>query len=143
MDRTTEILASYAASFSYSALTLEAVKHTTVKVLDSLGCAMGGYYSDPGEIARRMAAMYSNTFPARVLGSGQVTSPDMTAFANTIMVRYLDCNDTDASLGGGHPSDILSAVLAVAEPMHSTGKDVILAVVAAFLVFGGWVTWHS
>jgi 2-methylcitrate dehydratase len=138
MDRTTEMLASYAASLSYSDLTPEAVHQTKVRVLDSLGCAIGGFSGEPGEIARRMAAMYSSTLPARVLGSGQFTSPDMAAFANTVMVRYLDCNDTDASLGGGHPSDMLSAVLAVAEPMHSTGKDVILAVLAAYEVFGAF-----
>jgi 2-methylcitrate dehydratase len=138
MDRTTEMLASYAASISYPDLTPNAVHQTKVRVLDALGCAMGGFSSEPSEIARRLAAMYSSNFPARVLGSGQVTSPDMAAFANTIMVRYLDCNDTDASLGGGHPSDMLSAVLAVAEPMHSTGKDVILAVLAAYEVFGAF-----
>ena len=132
MDSTTEMLASYAASIGYPDLTPEAVHQTKVRVLDSLGCAMGGYLSEPSMIARRMAAMYSSTLPARVLGSGQVTSPEMAAFANTVMVRFLDYNDS----GAGHLSDMLSAVLAVAEPLHSTGREVILAVVAAYEVGG-------
>ena len=136
MDRTTEMLASYAASLGYSDLTPEAVHQAKVKVIDSLGCAMGGYLSEPSEIARRMAAMHSSTLPARVLGSGQLTSPDMAAFANTVMVRFLDCNDTYISVGGGHPSDMIPAVLAVAEPLHRTARDVVLAIVAAYEMFG-------
>jgi 2-methylcitrate dehydratase len=130
MDRTTEMLASYAASVDFSDLTPEAIHQTKVRVIDSLGCAMGGYLSEPSKIARRVAAMYSSTLPARLLGSGQLTSPDMAAFANAVMVRYLDFNDAP------HYSDLLSAVLAVAEPLHSTASDVILAIVAAYEVAG-------
>ena len=54
MDRTTEMLASYAASLGYSDLTPEAVHQAKVTVIDSLGCAMGGYLSEPSEIARRI-----------------------------------------------------------------------------------------
>jgi 2-methylcitrate dehydratase len=56
----------------------------------------------------------------------------MAAFANTIMVRFLDYNDS----GAGHLSDMLSAVLGVAEPLHATGTEVILAVVAAYEMAG-------
>ena len=56
----------------------------------------------------------SHTQPAHVIGSGQATSPDMAAFANAVMVRYLDCNDNFFSVAGGHPSDMIPAALAVA-----------------------------
>lgn len=136
MDRTTETLASYAASLSYSDLTPEAIHQTKCRVLDSLGCAMGGYLSEPGKIVRRLAGMYASTLPARVLGSGQLTSPDMAAFANTVMVRYLDCNDTYTQVGSGHPSDMIPAVLALADPRHTPGDAVILGIVAAYEMFG-------
>jgi 2-methylcitrate dehydratase len=138
MDNTTEMLASYAASLRYSDLTPEVIHKAKVSVLDSLGCAMGGYLSEPSKIAHRMAAMYSSTLPARLLGSGQQTSPEMAAFANTVMVRFLDCNDTYSSVGGGHPSDMIPAVLAMAEPLHSNAKDVIVAIVAAYDMFGAF-----
>ncbi|HJN87331.1 MAG TPA: MmgE/PrpD family protein [Dehalococcoidia bacterium] len=138
MDRTTGMLASYAASLVYSDLTPATVHQAKLKVIDSMGCAMGGYLSEPSKIAQRMAAMYTSTLPARVLGSGRPTSPEMAAFANTVMVRFLDCNDTYSSLGGGHPSDMLPAVLAMGEPMHSTAKEVILAIVAAYDMFGAF-----
>ena len=138
MDRTTEDLAAYATSLSYSDLSPEVVHQAKIRVIDSLGCAMGGYDSQPSQIARRLASMYSSVRPARVLGSGQVTSPDMAAFANTIMIRYLDYNDAISLLGGGHPSDMMPAVLAVAEPQHSSAQDVILAVVAAYEIGGAF-----
>ena len=134
MDRTTEVLASYACDLNYADLTPEAIHQTTIRVIDSLGCAMGGYNSEPATVARSMAAMYSSPIPARVLGSGQFTSPEMAAFANTAMVRYLDFNDAYSSLGGSHPSDLLPGVLAVAEAHRSSAKDVILATVIAYEV---------
>ena len=73
MDRTTEMLASYAASLVYSDLTPATVHQAKLKVIDSMGCAMGGYLSEPSKIAQRMAAMYTSTLPARVLGSGRPT----------------------------------------------------------------------
>lgn len=136
MDRTTEILAAHAAAIGYSDLTPEAVHQTKCRVIDSLGCAMGGYLSEPSKIARKLAGMTTSTCPARLLGSGQRTSPEMAAFANTVMLRYLDANDTYTSLGSGHPSDMLPAVLALADPQHASGKAVILAVVAAYEMFG-------
>jgi 2-methylcitrate dehydratase len=136
MDRTTETLASYAASSPYSDLTPEAIHQTKRRVIDSLGCAMGGYRSEPSQIARRLAGMYSSTLAARTLGSGQLTSPEMAAFVNTVMVRYLDCNDTYTHVGSGHPSDMIPAVLALAEPRHAGGQEVILAIVMAYEMFG-------
>jgi 2-methylcitrate dehydratase len=136
MDRTTEILAAYAAAIGYPDLTPEAVHQTKCRVIDSLGCAMGGYLSEPSKIVRRLAGMTSSTHPARLLGSGQRTSPEMAAFANTVMVRYLDANDTYTALGSGHPSDMIPAVLSMADPRHASGKEMILAVVAAYEMFG-------
>ena len=63
------------------------------------------------------------------------SSPEMAGFANGVMVRYLDCNDSYFSPGGGHPSDMIPAVLALADPMVSDGRSVITAVALAYEVF--------
>ncbi|HLQ23705.1 MAG TPA: MmgE/PrpD family protein, partial [Gemmatimonadales bacterium] len=73
--------------------------------------------------------------PARLLGTRQRTSLDMAAFANTALVRYLDCNDTYAARGTGHPSDMIPAVLAAAEARGADGRAVITAIVLAHEVF--------
>ena len=136
MDRTTELISSYAVSLDYSDLPSDTVHETKRRIIDSLGCAMGGYLSEPSKIARRLASNTSSAFPSRVLGSGDLTSPEMAAFANTVMVRYLDYNDTFVSPGAGHPSDMLPAVLAVADPCHASGKAVITATVLAYEIYG-------
>jgi 2-methylcitrate dehydratase len=52
-----------------------------------------------------------------------------------VMVRYLDCNDSYFSPGGGHPSDMIPAILAMADPLGCDGQTVITAIVLAYEVF--------
>jgi 2-methylcitrate dehydratase len=59
----------------------------------------------------------------------------MAAFANGVMLRYLDCNDSYFSPGGGHPSDMIPAALALAAPLERDGPMVIAAIVLAYEVF--------
>ncbi len=135
MDRTTEMLASYACRLSYEDLGPKTVHQIKRTLVDTLGCAMGGFVSEPAKIARSMASSVTSTTPARVLGTTDYTSPDLAGFANGVMVRYLDCNDSYFSPGGGHPSDMIPAVLAMADPMIADGRTVITAIALAYEVF--------
>ncbi|PKB71213.1 MAG: hypothetical protein BZY87_06665 [SAR202 cluster bacterium Io17-Chloro-G6] len=135
MDRTTEMLASYACRLSYEDLGPKTVHQVKRTLVDTLGCAMGGFVSEPAKIARGMASSVTSTNPARVLGTADYTSPDMAGFANGVMVRYLDCNDSYFSPGGGHPSDMIPAVLAMADPMIADGRSVVTAIALAYEVF--------
>ena len=62
--------------------------------------------------------------------------------ANETMVRYLDFNDvlyfpkSPGKIAGAHPSDALPVALAVGECQHSSGKEVIGAMVAAYETIG-------
>jgi len=103
--------------------------------VDTLGCAMGGFLSEPAKIARRLACNVTSTIPSRILGTEDYSSPDMAGFANGVMVRYLDCNDSYFSPGGGHPSDMIPAALALADPLDSDGREVITSIVLAYEVF--------
>ena len=62
---------------------------------------------------------------------GQQTSPDMAAFANGVMTRYLDYNDYCYTHGRGHP-DTIAPVLAAVEAARGDGKSVILGTVMAY-----------
>ena len=136
MDQTTELLSSYACNLNFEDLGPEVVHQVKRTLIDTLGCAAGGFSSEPATIARRLAANVASATPSRVLGTGDCTSPDMAAFANGVMVRYLDCNDSYFSPGGGHPSDMIPAVLAVSDPMNGDGRAVITAITLAYEVFG-------
>jgi 2-methylcitrate dehydratase len=137
MDKTTSTLASYVAGLTYEQLSAGAIRELKKRLIDSIACAIGGYSSEPAAIARRLAAETSGQPPARVLGSGGATSMEMAAFANAVMVRYLDCNDTYISKGSGHPSDMIPACLAVAEAHRASGRDTVTALAAAYEVYTG------
>ena len=135
MDTIARYLSSYGHSLRYEDLSDEVLRQTKRLIVDTLGCAIGAYPSGPGRIAREMAETVTSTQPATVLGSGGKTSPDLAAFANGVMIRYLDYNDGYTSLESGHPSDSIAAVLSPAEVAGAGGKTVITSVVLAYEAF--------
>ena len=135
MDPTTEYLSDYACRLTYEDLSPEAVHQVKRTLVDTLGCAVGALDSEPASIARRMASRVQGNPPARIFGTSQETSTALAAFANTVLVRYLDCNDHYAARGTGHPSDMIPGVLAVAGSHRANGRAVITAITAAYEVF--------
>ena len=135
MDTTTEYLSDYTCRLSYEDLFPEAVHQVKRTLVDTLGCAAGAFDSEPASIARRMASRVQGNPPARILGTAQETSTDLAAFANTVLIRYLDCNDAYAARGTGHPSDMICGVLAAADGYRKDGRAVITAIAAAYEVF--------
>jgi 2-methylcitrate dehydratase len=136
MDRTTATLARYVTSLRYEDMGARAIREAKRHVIDSLGCAMGGAESEPAVVARRVAPAAVGAPSARLLGEGRATTPEAAAFANSVMIRFLDANDTYITRGSGHPSDMLGAILAAAELGGATGKEFLLATVAGYEVFG-------
>jgi 2-methylcitrate dehydratase len=136
MDATTEALARHVTALRYDELGPGAVHAAKRHLIDSLGCAMGGYASEPAAIARRVAPAWSGGPSARLLGEGRPTTPEAAAFASSVMIRFLDANDTYIARGSGHPSDLLGAVLAAADWRHASGRDLLLATVAGYEIFG-------
>src|SRR4051812_982803 len=136
MTTIVEGLSAYATQLRYADLPPQVVTQAKRLIVDSMGCALGGYASGPGKIAREMAAMVTSTQPATLIGSGQRSSIDLATFANGVMLRFLDFNDGYTSTGeSGHPSDSIAAILTVADALGRSGKDVIVATVLAYEVF--------
>ena len=135
MSTVAERLGAYAASLKYEDLPSEVIHSAKRILMDTVGCAFGGYDSEPGKIARAVAGMVTSSQPATILCSGQKTSAEQAVFANGVMIRYLDFNDGYVSKGGGHPSDSIAALLSSAEVAHASGKDLILATVLAYEIY--------
>src|SRR5215510_9396163 len=135
MDQVVDYLSDYAAALSFTDLPTEVVHHAKRLLIDTLGCAIGGYPSAPSKMARALAATVMSQQPATVLGSAQQTSLELATFANGVMMRYLDYNDGYTGKESGHPSDALAAVLSPAEVAHGDGRSVITATVLAYEVF--------
>jgi 2-methylcitrate dehydratase len=132
-----ETLARYAAGLKYEDLPDDVVRIAKRSILDTVGCAFGGYTAGPSRIAQKLAADVSAKQSATVLFNGISSSPDLAVFANGVMIRYLDFNDAFVSLthGAGHPSDTIAALLTAAELKGRSGRDLITATVLAYEVF--------
>ena len=137
MDALTEHLSGYVAGLTYDAIPPEARRGMKTRLVDTIGCALGGRDGQPVAIARELAREASAPNPARVWLTGERTTPELAVFANELMVRYLDFNDTYFALEGGHPSDAIAAVLTLADAQGLSGRDALTAMVAAYEVFCG------
>ncbi len=132
-----ETLARYAIGLKYEDIPSDVVRIAKRSILDTFGCAFGGYAAEPSRIAIDLAKDVSSKHAATVLFTGIRTSPDLAVFANGVMIRYLDFNDGFVSLtrGAGHPSDTLAALLAAAEVGDRSGRDLVAATVVAYEMF--------
>ena len=126
-----ERLSDYAMSLSFDDLGEAIVHIARQRVLDTLACAAGAVDSEPvAGILRHVASQPGGR--ASVLFRPAQTTPELAAFVNATMVRYLDYNDGYFSQEPGHSSDIIPACLAVAQAEGLGGRDTILAIVLAY-----------
>ncbi|MGQ0811678.1 MAG: MmgE/PrpD family protein [Nitrospiraceae bacterium] len=130
----TDRLAKYARALCYEDLPPAVVHEVKRRILDSLGCAIGAWNAPPCRIARDVARSVKMLGGATLWGTTYKTLPDLAAFANGALVRYLDFNDTYLAKEPAHPSDNIAAVLAVGETTHASGQRVIQAITLAYEV---------
>ena len=135
MDRILDYLSDYVTSLDYNQIPTDAVEKTKGLIVDTIGCALGGYDSFPSQVAVELAQTVTAKRSATVLVNGHSTTPDLAAFANGVMIRYLDFNDGYTSIDSGHPSDAIAAVLPLAEMRHATGREFIASTVLAYETF--------
>src|SRR3972149_10531227 len=132
MDRILNFLSDYSVSLTYQKLSKSVVHEVKRHVIDAFGCAMGCYHAEPCKIARDQALEVVSTPGSTILGTRHQSSPELAAFANGVMVRYLDFNDTARLGSSGHPSDNITAVLAAAEYAGADMHTAIAGIVVAY-----------
>ena len=130
-------LAKFGLKLKFEDLPQEVIHEAKRALLDALGCAVGGYPSLASKIMQEVTKELGGPKEATVIGSGLRTSSLNAILANGVMVRYLDFNDTyqipvGNTVLGNHPSDMIAAILAVAEREKSKGQDVITAMVLGY-----------
>jgi len=127
-------LAEYACALRFEDLSKNVVHEVKRRVIDSLGCALGAWNEEPCVIARKVASDFSARQGSTIIGTNHKAPPDWAAFANGCCIRYFDYNDTYLSKEPAHPSDNISAALAVAESVGATGRELITAIALAYEV---------
>ncbi|MBI3805466.1 MAG: MmgE/PrpD family protein [Nitrospirae bacterium] len=127
-----ERLARFSREISYRTLPPEVIHEAKRRLIDTFGCALGGWESAPAKIARKMARSVRLPSGATLLGEAHRTTEDLAAFANGTAIRYLDYNDTYLSKEPAHPSDNIPAALAAAEAAGRGGRALIEAMVLGY-----------
>ena len=129
-------LARYAQRLKYSDLPENVVHQAKRCLLDAIGCAIGAYDSPGRPICESVVEDLGGKPEATVIGSGLKTSSMNAALVNSFMVRYLDFSDVG---GGGHNSDAIAALLAVAEAGGNSGQDFLTALVLCYEIGGNFI----
>jgi 2-methylcitrate dehydratase len=134
MDPMLQKLADFATSIRYEDIGQESVHQSKRRIIDTLGCMIGAYHMEPARIARHYAMQAIGNPGATLFGTRFRTTPELAALANGILARYLDFNDTGSTRDAGHPSDMIPAMLAVAEAIGADAKAALTGIVAAYEV---------
>lgn len=121
--------ARYALSLNYAVLPPEVVHQAKRCLLDTLGCAIGAYEAPGRPICEDVIRELQGPEEATVFCSGLRTSAANATLVNSFLVRFLDFNDVG---GGGHNSDSLASIMAVAEREKATGRDFLTSVVVSY-----------
>lgn len=133
MDNLTRQIADFAAELSFEQLPEDVVSAATRFLIDTLACAIAAANCKSAQIGLRLAQGAKPVhYPGRIIGHGEWSTAESAAFVNTAMIRNLDFND---EYPGGHPSDCLGALLAIAESAKADGRRLISSLVIAYELF--------
>ncbi|HEX4642051.1 MAG TPA: MmgE/PrpD family protein [Candidatus Acidoferrales bacterium] len=104
------------------------------RVIDDAAVAIAAINRGPVVSARAMALGNPRRGGATVFGvaSGERFSPDWAAWANGAAVRELDMHDTFLAADYSHPGDNIPPILAVAQSMNRTGRELIRGIAAGY-----------
>jgi 2-methylcitrate dehydratase len=130
-------IADYSLELNYHRLPQDVIHAAKRSLLDTIGCAIGGYTSEASQIYQSLVTELGKSTEATIIGSGIKTDCLNATMANGIMVRYLDYMDQISIPVGQwyvftHPSEVIPSILAVSEWKRLSGKDVLTAIVLGY-----------
>jgi 2-methylcitrate dehydratase PrpD len=128
---TTEILARWIVATTYEQIPAAAVEQAKKSILDYVGTATYGTTSQLGKMILEFTREQGGNPQARVIGTNIRTAAAAAAFANGTCGHSEDFDDLGGV--GGHPATVLTpTVLALADELHLSGRDVLTAWVIGY-----------
>ena len=133
-EEVTRTLSTFASNLVYEDIPKDVREKAKVYILDSLGCCIGGYLTEPGRIVVDLFTSMGGVSESRVLATEQRVPCLHAVYVNAYLSNALDFDDTFGPWS--HPGGmIVSPGLSVAEKVGGiSGKDYLAAVVAAYEV---------
>ncbi len=104
------------------------------RIIDNASVAIAAINRRPVVSARDMALGRPNKAGATVFGvpAGKRVSPEWAAWANGTAVRELDMHDTFLAADYSHPGDNIPPILAVAQTLEKSGRELIRGVATGY-----------
>jgi 2-methylcitrate dehydratase len=129
-----EELGAFVSGATFERLSEAAREALKLRVLDSLGAALGALDARPVALVRELVDDFGGAPHCTLIGGGR-SAPDRAAFLNGALVRYLDFNDAYLAPGETcHPSDNVAPVLAACQYAGRDGRDFLTALAVAYQV---------
>ena len=122
-------LAEFISGVSYENIGKDVKHEVKRRFIDALGVAYSSIDSPPASKVKKMIGLYPGN--AKIIGMG-TSSPDFSAFLNSLFIRYMDFNDTYLSLEPLHPSDMFGPLISISSIFNKTGKDLITAAAVGY-----------
>ena len=129
MSAITRPISQFAANLRFEDLSQEAIYQAKRFLLDSLGCALGGFQQHDVTLALEVLDEIAGRGPCTLIGSGKKVDALSASLANALMIRCQDYNDIYWKQDPSHPSDIFPAAIAGCERSGSDGRELIVGLV--------------
>ncbi len=132
VDKITQELGNFIVSFSEKEMSPILWDATENYLVDTLGCAAAAHNCRTAQMGLALAPSNPREMTGSILFHRQTTSLEAAAFVNACMIRALDFNDR---YPGGHPSDCLGAILALAFSQKVSGQKLLNAMAVTYEIF--------
>ena len=127
-------MADFAVLPNFESLSAWVRVQMKIRMLDTLGCAIGATGTDQMLRLRQYVGDFSQYGKCSLIGGGR-SSPDRAALMNGALVTSLEFNDSYlAPEETCHPSDNFGAVLAAAELANTDGATLLTALAVSYQV---------
>ena len=126
-----EEIASFVVNLGFDDLDDNVIHEIKRRIIDSAGVASASTESPPAIAFRRALGFYKGD--AHLIGGGRA-SADAASFYNSLLIRYLDFNDTYLSREPLHPSDMIGTLLSVGSLFESDSTSLFTAIAAGYEV---------
>ena len=102
------------------------------RIIDNAAVSAAAVLRRPVTVARRQALAHRAQRGARVFGLDGAYPAEWAAWANGVAVRELDFHDTFLAADYSHPGDNIPPILAVAQTMEKSGRELIRGIATGY-----------
>src|SRR5881409_3724060 len=132
MSAVSERLVDLAREIRFDNLPAEVIREAGRRLLDALGCMIAGADGATTQQVRKTALALAGAPVSSILGTEHFTSCEKAALVNATALLFLDFMDGHPGPYPCHPCFNIPPILAVAERVRASGKQLVAAIVTGY-----------